>query len=96
MPATDTLSREIFPGFGLRSLSNMYQPNSAQLAPLRTLHASKRHACPARCLSAWQEWEREAKPWHPWAGEEELRGKPFRQAHATWKGTIQLSKRIII
>lgn len=67
----------------------MYQPKSAQLVPLQTLHASKHHASPAHCLSTWHEWEWEAKPWHPRAGGEEPWGKPFRQALERLKPVVQ-------
>lgn len=67
----------------------MYQPKSAQLVPLQTLHASKHHASPAHCLSTWHEGEWEAKPWHPRAGGEEPWGKLFRQALERLKLVVQ-------
>jgi len=66
----------------------MYQLKSAELAPLQMLRASKRRTSLARCCPTRHEWEREAKLWHPRAGAEELRGKPFRQALARPKPVV--------
>lgn len=79
----DMPSQQNFPSFDLKSLSNMYQPKSAQLAPLQKLDASKHHA--------WHEWEWEEKPWHPWAGEVEPQGKSSRQALERLKPVVQTS-----
>lgn len=69
----DTASQE---SFDLKSLSNICQPKSAQLALLQELDASKHHE---------GEWE---KLWHPWAGEKNDPGRHWKCSNQLSKPVI--------
>lgn len=60
----------------------MYQPKSAQLAPLQKLDASKHH---------WHEWGWQEKLWKSWVGKVVPLGKSPRQALERLKPIVQTS-----
>lgn len=89
----DTPSRESFPGFNLKSLSNVYQPKRAWLAPLQTLHASKHHT--SRRVAFPPGMGGNGRQSHSIPGQAE-RSCGGNRSGRRWKGSNQLSKPIII